>query len=762
MSKLTGADASNRYFENEQIRGDIRKDIYSEAIRADEVYVDGDNIPAGKSIGDKKGLNLAYLNEMTKVYESIPYTFAEQGYNEEYVQLLKEKYKFETGKEFKGAGDEIKHLIDEDFADWNFVMNNLSLGMGSELLQNLAFATDAERANALERWNIFNATPNFDSPDVDDSRPFIDIKFKGTVDPDDEAAVQRAKDIGWNGFELTGQLGDFIKGAGTDPLAWLMFGTGAGFMGKKLIEKGVKEWLAPYAAVATAGAGYSSIHDIGRQAVGITAGSGEKYDPVQTLKSMGIGFAVTPALTAVGSIVGPVGRAVTHPKQSLNKVISAFAGTKSEMAAAQGTIGNVQSKMQQTATGKGTYDSAKEVQGFLSQGYNQVDNYFTAMFDKLRTAPIKLSSIDGLAERWNMRFGNFQLSDSWNDLYANYLRGEAAKGNPQLNVKQVPLIDLARKLRKEFYNASLVDKKNFGGNNTQLMNQYKNTITNVISKAVKKADPVKGRLLDKSYKLFKSQTEKNPYGKDMLAMAYAETTEPMTKFLNKMIDPQFSWTNFDAAIKHFEKLDHIVGNKGNQLSKGLRSKIEKAMANHILEAADGAKIFTNLTRSADGRTTLRKMFPSMRKEIDDVIYMQENLKGWGGAESVIGNMATANMGAMAGQSIAGKTGGIFGSILSITQWNKLMNSQYFKDAMVHSYKNKGGTLETSTRNWLRNSFKGGPGSKGLTLPQINKIQDTMWGFMYAGYAIHGEDVLAERTSNQAKDMYGDIQVMFGR
>lgn len=755
MAKLEGAAASNRYFENEKVREAIRNDIYQEALNAD---------------AEGREINIALTEELSSVYESIPYTYAEQGYNQKYVQLLKEKYKFETGKEFKGAGDEIKHLIDEDFADWNFVMNNLSLGMGSELLQNLAFATDAERANALERWNIFNATPNFDSPDVDDSRPFIELKYAGEVDPNDEAAVQRAKDLGQftffgnevGGFELTGQLGDFIKGAGTDPLAWLMFGTGAGFMGKKLIEKGVKEWLAPYAAVATAGAGYSGIHDIGRQAVGITAGSGEQYDPGQTLKSMGLGFAVTPALSAVGSVVGPVGRAVTHPIQSLNKGIALFAGSKSEMAAAQGAIKNVQDKMGQTASGKGTLESAKEVQGFLSQGYNQVDNYFTAMFDKLRTAPIKLSSIDGLAEKWNMRFGrNFELSESWNDLYANYLRGEAAKGNPQLNVKQVPLIDLARKLRSEFYNLSLLDKKNFGGNNTQLMNQYKNTINNVIKKAVKKADPKKGRLLDQSYKLFKSQTEKNPYGKDMLAMAYAETTEPMTKFLNKMLDPQFSWTNFNAAIKHFEKLDHIVGNKSSQLSTGLRTKIEKAMANHILEAPDGAKIFTNLTRTADGRTTLRKMFPSMKKEIDDVIYMQENLKGWGGAESVIGNMATANMGAMAGKSIGGEAGGILGGILSITQWNRLMNSQYFKDAMVHAYKNKGGTLETSTRNWLRTQYGTGNGKKGLSIPQINAIQDTMWGFMFAGYALKGEDVLAERTGNKARDMYGDAKVMFG-
>jgi len=91
----------------------------------------------------------------------------------------------------------------------------------------------------------------------------------------------------------------------------------------------------------------------------------------------------------------------------------------------------------------------------------------------------------------------------------------------------------------------------------------------------------------------------------------------------------------------------------------------------------------------------------------------------------------------------------------------LMNSQYFKDAMVHAYKNKGGTLETSTRNWLRTQYGTGNGKKGLSIPQINAIQDTMWGFMFAGYALKGEDVLAERTGNKARDMYGDARVMFG-
>lgn len=750
MAKATGSDASNIYFQNEKLRQSVRDDIYQEALDAQT---------------EGRELNEAYTDELSAVYESIPYTYAEQGYNSKYVKLLKEKYKFETGKEFKGAGQDIKQLIDEDFSDWNFVVNNLSLGLGSELVSNMAFKSEEEKANALQRWNIWNATPNFDSDNVDDSRPLIQMKFKGNVDPDDEAAVQRAKDIGWNGFEVTGQLGDFIKGAGTDPLAWLMFGSGAGFMGQKLIQKGVSEWLAPKVAVATAGAAYSGVADAGRQLVGITTGSGEKYNPTQTLKSMGLGFAITPALSAIGSIAGPVGRAVTHPVQSLNKVISAFAGSKSEMAAAQGAIKNLQTGLEgKVPKQQGTFDSATEIQGYLSQAYNSVDNYFNVMFDSVRTAPIKISSIDGLASNWAARFGkNTPLSESWDDLYSNYLRGEAAKGNPNLNVREVPVIDLARKLRAEFFNASKKDKKDFGGNNTKLMTQYRNTINNIINKGVKKADPEKGKLLDSSYKLFKSQTEKNPYGKDLLAMAYAETTEPMTKFLKKMLDPDFSWARFDGAVKHFEKLDSIVGNKGNmQLSTGLRSKIEKSMSNYILEAPDGAKLLTSLTRTVDGRNTLKKMFPSLKKELDDVIYMQQNLKGWGGAESVIGNMATANMGAMAGKTIGGDVGGIFGGILSITQWNKLMNSQYFKDAMVHSYKNKGGTLETSTRNWLRKSFKSTDGKKGLSMPQINAIQDTMWGFMFAGYALKGEDVLQERTGNKVQDMYNDAQVMFGR
>ncbi len=756
--KLSDQQAADYYYQNEKIRQETRNSILEEFVLAENF--ENEDGSFGREVNTQK------INDYAYILEELPYSFAELGYNQRYVQLLKEKYKFETGKEFKGAGKDIKHLIDEDFADWNFVMNNIMIGMGSELLSNLAFKSDAERANALARWQIFNETSPFDSAGVDDSRPFLQLKFQGDFDPDDEAAIERAKDIGWNGFEVTGQLGDFIKGAGVDPLAWLTFGTGAGFMTRELIEKGVSTWLAPKVSLVTAGATYGGMHDVGRQHIGITAGSGDKYDPVKTLKHMGLAAAVTPVIWGAGKLMGPVGRVLTHPKQTFDKTVSLFAGSKSEMAAAQGVMQQAEQKLLQTGAVAGAEGEtigmsgvAKSLQDHLKVAYNTMDNYFNVMFDQVRSAPIKEGSITGLVERWNARFPKYELSESWHQLWDDYVAGQAAKGIPHSQFKEVAVLDLARQLRKEFYAAHLNDKKNFGGRNTELMGSYTHTINNIINKGIKKGNPELAQKLDKSYSSYKQIIEKSKYGKDLLAMAYDESTQSVQKLVQNMLDKKFSWGNFNQAIKHFEKLDHIVGNKGNQLTSGLRNKIEKAAAQYLVEVEGGANLITQLLRTVDGRKTIMKMFPSMQKEFNDIAYMSKHLGNWGGAESVIGNMAIARLGAMTGQQISPKSGGIWGGLLGITGWNKLMNSQYFKDAMVHAYKNNEGTMSTGTRNWLQKTFKGQDG-KGLTLPQINQLQDTMWGFVYAGYALHGEDVLAERTESKYKDMLGDLKVKY--
>jgi len=516
----------------------------------------------------------------------------------------------------------------------------------------------------------------------------------------------------------------------------------------------------------------------------------KEYDPVETLQSMGYGFVLTPALTyGIGKIAGPISRVITSPKQTFEKVVSFAAGSKSQMAAAQGVVKNLQNKLIPMNEGQGLHKVVTDLRDFIGTGYNAVDNYFNIAFESIKAAPVRRASIEGLVERWKTQMGGdvsdgaINLSRTWNVLYEKYLQGEAAnweirpllKDGKQVyhegeavtervkiksNVQEIPLIDLARQLRREFYSANQIDQKTLASVNRKTILEFKDTINNIITKATKKVDPAKAALLDKSYNLFKKQTTENKYGIDLLAMSVDTSTESITAFLNKMLRPDFSWAEFAGAIKHFEKLDYIVGSKGNnKLATGLRTKIEKAMGVKILEAKDGAKLLTELTRTVDGRRTLKNIFPSLTKELDDIIYMQENLGAWGGAESVIGNMTMANIGAMTGKSILGEQGRIMGPLLSIVGWNKLMNSQYFKDAMVHAYKNNNGTLNSATRRYIIKNFTKEDGSP-MTMANVNAIQDTMWAYTYAGYALHGEDVLDERTKDRVKDAYSDLKVKF--
>ena len=73
---------------------------------------------------------------------------------------------------------------------------------------------------------------------------------------------------------------------------------------------------------------------------------------------------------------------------------------------------------------------AKSLQDHLKVAYNTMDNYFNVMFDQVRSAPIKEGSITGLVERWNARFPKYELSESWYQLWDDYVAGQAAKGIP--------------------------------------------------------------------------------------------------------------------------------------------------------------------------------------------------------------------------------------------------------------------------------------------------------------------------------------------
>ena len=107
--KLSDQQAADYYYQNEKIRQETRNSILEEFVLAENFENEDGSL--GREVNTQK------INDYAYILEELPYSFAELGYNQNYVQLLKEKYKFETGKEFKGAGKDIKHLIDEDFAD---------------------------------------------------------------------------------------------------------------------------------------------------------------------------------------------------------------------------------------------------------------------------------------------------------------------------------------------------------------------------------------------------------------------------------------------------------------------------------------------------------------------------------------------------------------------------------------------------------------------------------------------------------------------
>jgi len=71
--------------------------------------------------------------------------------------------------------------------------------------------------------------------------------------------------------------------------------------------------------------------------------------------------------------------------------------------------------------------------------------------------------------------------------------------------------------------------------------------------------------------------------------------------------------------------------------------------------------------------------------------------------------------------------------------------------MVNAYKTKGARLTTSTRKWME--------KRGLSIKEINVIQDTMWGMTATGFATRGEEALSE-TGNKMFDRLQDIKTGF--
>jgi hypothetical protein len=643
----------------------------------------------------------------------LAYSFDELPFNAEYTNALKDNYKLENEKEFEGS---IQTLIDKDFGNWNFVESNLTLGAGVELFQHLANKTDEEKKNALKRYETFAKV----SPWGEGSRDFI--QFKG--------------DDAWDFFnpsEWTGQAPDVIKAIATDPFTYLTGGLSA-LLSRTLVTKGISTQAAPRVATSVAGGIYSGAADVEKQFLEQSMGSDQPFSLSRTGTAMGFGLVAPRVLEPVGAVVGKTVRAITHPGQSIGKATKFMSGTKGKEAATKGASQDIAERL--SVHGDDFEMRAGELQVSLSNAFSRVKNYFDVEYLKLKSAPVRPESITGLHNRWLHESEGLPMPTAVKRIIKKL---EAGKITPIAAAREMrAAVSVAKFSAMRSKNGYLPSDKN-------ILTEYHNTLTNVIKKATKKATPEGTAKLDAQWSLSEG-LKKSKYGK-MLINASVDP-EASVKLVKSMMKKDFSWNAWNSTLKNINKLEGIIGD--TTMSQQILRKIQAAAAPELI--SNNGKALSSMIKTTSGLKTLKGIFPQQSKAWDNIADISRKLGNFDTSSSVVANMAIARIGAAGVKGMGGgpllQGGGAAGGLTAL---NKLIDSKFFRAAMVNAYKTKGARLTTSTRKWME--------KQGLSIKEINVIQDTMWGMTATGFATRGEEALSE-TGNEMFDRLQDIKTGF--
>ena len=643
----------------------------------------------------------------------LAYSFEELPFDAEYTNALKDNYKLENEKEFEGS---IQTLIDKDFGNWNFVESNLTLGAGVELFQHLANKTDEEKKNALKRYETFAKV----SPWGEGSRDFI--QFKG----------EDAWDF-FNPSEWTGQAPDVIKAMVSDPVTYMTGGLSA-LLSKTLVTKGISTQAAPRVATSIAGGLYSGVANVERQALEQSMGSEQDFSLGRTGTAIGLGLVAPRVLEPLGAGVGKTVRAITHPGQSIGKVTKFMSGTKGKEAATKGASQDIGERL--SVHGDDFEMRAGDLQTSLSGTFNRIENYFTVEYAKLKAAPVRSDSIVGFYNRWMNESGGLPIPTSVNRVIEKL---ESGKITP---------ITAAREIRAAVSVAkgsAIGNKGGYSPSDKSILDEFHNTLTNVINKSTKKASPEGTVKLDASYSKFKGLSN-SKYGK-MLIKA-SDDPEAAVKLVKSMMKKDFSWNAWSSTLNNIKKLEGIIGD--TTISQNILRKIQASVAPALI--SNNGKALSSMIKTTSGLKTLKGIFPELRKSWDNIADISKKLGNFDTSSSVVANMAIARIGAAGAKGLGAgpllQGGGAAGGLTAL---NKLIDSKFFRAAMVNAYKTKGARLTTSTRKWME--------KQGLSIKEINVIQDTMWGMTATGFATRGEEALSE-TGNKLFDRLQDIKTGF--
>lgn len=634
---------------------------------------------------------------------NLQYEFKELINNRPYTKSLTNNYFKTHGEQYDGN---ITKLIEDDFEHWNLIEGSLLVG-GKSVFDAYTQMDEETKKNNATRWKAYINT----SPVGEYSRDF-DEQFKGVA-----------------------------KGVGVDIAATAGYGLAANLtrkaFGKQATRTALTTALSTKTKVAGTGALYGMTADVERQTMEMGLGTRDEYDIGQGVASTVIGAVAPTVVGPAGRMIGKAGRAVTHPLQSASTFAKTITGGYAATSAARGTAREAGDVIENY--GASVDVGASNFQSNLNLGLKNTHTYYQSAFDAIPLENINPVGIRNIVQRWNKTTG-MVLPDKAKQIMA------------KLDGKTITPIEALRELKKVLYTegndmaSTTSDKSTLFGFRKELIN-----IEEIA--ALNQGMGKEYMALKKSYGEFQ-ELLKTPMGKKILAAS--DDPNKAGALIKSMALGDFSWNNLRQFQIGLNKT--LRGTGQDQTSVNLNKNIQNAMGGFLKGTDGNYKNLVTLLNSDTGLQTLKRIYPKDKIFWESMEELSKKLPASkGGSSSVVMNMAIARVGANIGTDLTRgatsaqlqKIGPIVGAIGGISVVNKLVDTPFFQNAMIKAYKRAGGTLDTTTKAWLKN--------KGYSRTEINSIQDTLWGLTGTGFALGSLDEIWEKYEDPTKRKIEEIK-----
>lgn len=629
--------------------------------------------------------------------------------NEQYMQDLKDDYKYREGTDFEGDANELK---EENFEYWN-----------STLLNELSMADTV-----------------FDISQMDDKQKTRTLRMFQTYDKTNMTG--EGSRAGWEQFKDAGALlwapttwvgGKFIAG-GAQHLA--------GRVGIQKLLSGVG------ARSAAVGGGITGAQDIAQQTgVEMQLDEDQKFDVARAATATALGGvlgAVAPtlikgagkALEGIGGAVRGTSKAIISPIEAAAKarggIIKTFGGGE---AATEGVVQKGKKILDEAVGLEGKSDAAESLTESLKSVIKSGREKFTQRFDELGELNVSKSEVQALVDTLHSKPGVSKMANLQDAV-------------DLMNAGDLTPTQALRKVRSGLGSEFNKAKRGVGTNTSadQVLGNFYNQSRKLFTQAASKAGKGKQALkLDKEYSKFVGIR-----GKKSIVNAQ-EDYSASTRKLNQAItskDPH-------KVTEFLDEMDELAKAAGDpNFAKLQRENLQKALTEHLFTGQTGAPL-KRFLGDKSGVETLQKVFEDkVQKEtwqgFSDILENAHDHKGIG---LFMSKLLAGAAGAMTGGGPLGAAGGFLAM-------EKLIKSSTFQKLAMKVF--SGDPHKKAQALGMLGKFLE---KKGFNAVQSRKVIDMMVGTGIVGTGIYqAKDVspeeVAKEASSKLKAGYSDLSQYF--